>query len=48
MSDVMCTNDQCSEYQIPKDNSLGNFPAEDIRCGQCGGPVEEVPDEAPA
>jgi hypothetical protein len=44
MSDVMCTNDQCTEYQVPKDNRLGDFPVEDIRCGGCGAAVQAVPE----
>lgn len=38
---VVCTNEECSEFEILKDNSIGNYPVEEIQCGKCGGPVEE-------
>jgi hypothetical protein len=39
---VICTNDQCSQYQIPKDNS-GGYDLAEAQCGACGEPVEEAP-----
>lgn len=40
---VTCINEECSEFDILKDNSNG-FPTDEIQCGKCGGPVAEVPE----
>jgi len=41
MADVVCTNSECSEFDVPKDNPL-DYPAEAIVCGACGQPVSEA------
>jgi hypothetical protein len=43
---VICTNEECSEYQVSK-VSLGGatFDVDEIVCGKCGGPVEEVTED---
>lgn len=48
MADVACFNNTCSEYEIPKSNP-GGIPADEIHCGTCGGPVDDIesPDVEP-
>lgn len=46
MADVMCTNEACPEYELPKTNEE-DFPVADIRCGGCGGPVSAAGEEPP-
>lgn len=41
--DVACKNEECSELDIIK--SGPDFPIEEIQCGKCGGPVEEVTED---
>lgn len=36
---VVCPNPDCPEHNVPKDNPA-DFPIEEIRCGNCGEPVE--------
>ena len=40
---VQCTNQTCTEYQIPKTGA--DFPIADITCGECGGTVVETAEE---
>jgi hypothetical protein len=37
---VICTNADCSQRDIPKDSA--GFAVEDIKCGECGQPVEAI------
>ena len=46
---VICTNSECAESTVPKDNSR-DYPLDEIRCGACGSPVRvsdppETPEE---
>lgn len=43
---VVCTNPDCSEYQIPKGNPA-DYPVEQIQCGGCGMPVVTTEDPVP-
>lgn len=38
---VACANEDCTEFELPKLN-LTDTPADQIHCGTCSGPVEEV------
>lgn len=37
---VACSNKDCAENGLPKDNSRTNYPVADIKCGTCQGPVK--------
>lgn len=39
-ADVVCTNTECPEFDVPKINPLG-LPVADMFCGHCGLPVTE-------
>lgn len=40
---VICTNEECEEFEVLKD--AGPFRADEISCGKCGQPVEEVAED---
>lgn len=44
MPSVACANPECPRHDTPVPNST-DLPIEEIRCGACGGPVEDVPTE---
>lgn len=43
---VVCRNEECSEFEVLKTNALGlEVQVDEIVCGKCGGPVEEVAED---
>lgn len=46
MADVVCTNDRCTEYQIPKAVTPPppGFEGITIQCGKCRRPTVTVPE----
>lgn len=41
MASIICTNPECDQADVPKDNPMG-FPSDDVVCGACGQPITET------